>query len=96
LPPSSGWKESAKSFFHPDDEGDTFLRNVCSHKSHAASLSQKMTFFMPKLFRHSYKATEGSIALVKAGVHYFVRHSLWQSVIDDVSSRNTRHGIEGL
>jgi hypothetical protein len=30
--------------FHPDDGGDTFLRNIGSHKSHTTPLSQKTAF----------------------------------------------------
>jgi hypothetical protein len=37
--------------FHPDDGGETFLRNVGSHKSHTAS-SQKTALFISDCVYH--------------------------------------------
>jgi hypothetical protein len=34
----------ARGFFYPEDGGDTFLRNVGSHKNYKAHTSQKTAF----------------------------------------------------
>jgi hypothetical protein len=47
----------ARGIFYPEDEGDTFLRNVGSHKIHGTTF-QKTTFFIVTAVKTS-KLTPG-------------------------------------
>jgi hypothetical protein len=55
----------AHGFFYPADGGDTFLRNVSSHKIYTAPSSQKVTFFIVTAVKTS-KPTNVHILTIRA------------------------------